>query len=140
MSRSWSALLALVPSAMLCVVGVIHLLPLAGVLGPDRLARLYGLAPVALADPNLLILLRHRAVLFGVLGLLLVYAAFDAALRWPALAAAAASAGAFVWLARAGGAYNAHVGRVVLADVAALACVAVAVAAQLLAAATRRAP
>ena len=139
MSRVWSTLPSVIPSAMLLVVGGIHLLPLPGVLGPDRLARLYGLAPAALADPNLRILLRHRAALFGVLGLLCVYAAFDAALRWPALTVAAASAGAFVWVARAAGGYNAHLGRVVAADVAALACVAVAVAAHLVGAA-RRAP
>jgi hypothetical protein len=52
-------------SVCLFVVGVIHLLPLAGVLGASRLSALYG---IAVAEPNLERLLRHRAVLFGVLG------------------------------------------------------------------------
>ena len=57
----------LVP-AMLILVGLIHLLPLSGVLGSERLASLYGLS---FSEPNLAILMRHRAVLFGLLGVLL---------------------------------------------------------------------
>ena len=49
-------------SAMLTVVAVINLLPLSGVLGTDRLHALYG---VSFDEPNLAILMRHRAVLFG---------------------------------------------------------------------------
>ena len=73
---------------MLIVVGVIHLLPLSGVLGGAQLFSLYG---VPVDDPNLEILMRHRAVLFGLLGVFLVYAAFKPSLgrsaattpRWP---------------------------------------------------------
>ncbi len=61
-------------SAMLVVVGVIHLLPLSGVLGSERLAALYGLS---FNDPDLAILMRHRAVLFGLLGLFFLFAAFN---------------------------------------------------------------
>ena len=53
-------------SAMLLVVAAIHLLPVTGVLGGDKLTALYGLR---FNDPNLFILMRHRAVLFGLLGL-----------------------------------------------------------------------
>jgi hypothetical protein len=59
-------------TAMLTVVGMIHLLPLAGVLGAARLEALYG---VAVDGSDLEILLRHRAVLFGLLGAFLVVAA-----------------------------------------------------------------
>ena len=48
-------------AAALVVVGVIHLLPPAGVLGKAQLETLYG---VPLQDANLVILMRHRAVLF----------------------------------------------------------------------------
>ena len=60
-------------SAMLVVVAVIHLLPLAGVLGGERLASLYG---QDFNEPNLAILMRHRAVLFGLLGAFMLFAAF----------------------------------------------------------------
>ena len=57
----------------LIVVGIIHLLPLTGVAGPGRLQALYG---VAITDPDLVVLMRHRAVLFGILGAYCVLAAF----------------------------------------------------------------
>jgi len=60
-------------SVMLVVVAIIHLLPLPGVLGSERLAALYGLS---FDDPNLQILMRHRAVLFGLLGVFIMIAAF----------------------------------------------------------------
>lgn len=60
-------------SAALLVAALIHLVPLAGVLGGETLARLYGLD---VSEPNLSILMRHRAVLFGVLGVFLALAAF----------------------------------------------------------------
>jgi hypothetical protein len=58
---------------MLVVVGVIHLLPLTGVMGSARLVSLYG---VPIEDPNVEILMRHRALLFSLLGGFMIYAAF----------------------------------------------------------------
>ena len=43
------------PSAALILAGILHLLPLAGVLGPDRLATMYG---ITVDEPNVLILMR----------------------------------------------------------------------------------
>lgn len=54
-----------VDSTMFVVVGLIHLLPLIGVLGSERLAPMYG---VDCSERNLSMLMRHCAVLFGVLG------------------------------------------------------------------------
>ena len=68
-------------SVSLIVTGIIHLLPISGVLGAEKLAMLYG---TALDDPNLAILMRHRSVLFGLLGTLFVVAAFKPALNPPA--------------------------------------------------------
>lgn len=116
----------LLVSAMLLVVGVIHLLPVTGVVSAERLAALYG---VAVDDPNLAILLRHRAVLFGLLGALLVAAAFLPALQPAAFVAGFASVLSFLWLAWATGSYNPLIGRVVVADVVAFGCLVVGAAA-----------
>ena len=119
----WCSRMGRVLSVCLLVVGVIHLLPLAGVVGASRLSALYG---IAVAEPNLELLLRHRAVLFGVLGGLCIAAAFQPALQGVALVAATTSVVSFLLLARAVGGYNAQVGRVVTADWVALAALAIA--------------
>lgn len=105
-------------TAALLLAGIVHLLPVAGVLGGPRLAALYG---VEVADPNLELLLRHRAVLFALLGLLLCAAAFRPALQGPALLAGLASIVSFLALAAMGGDLNPQLSRVFAVDVAALA-------------------
>lgn len=107
---------------MLIIVGIIHLLPLSSVLGSDRLASLYG---VNFDDPNLAILMRHRAVLFGLLGAFLIYAAFKPAFQLAAFFGGFISVLSFLYLAWAVGAYNAQVARVVVADLVALACLVI---------------
>ena len=108
---------------MLIVVGVVHLLPLSGALGAERLGRLYGLS---FADGNLAILMRHRAVLFGMLGLLLVLAAFRPSLQPLAMVAGFISVISFLWLAQSTGSYSPHIERIFNADVIALACLLIA--------------
>lgn len=88
-----------VVGAVLLLAGGVHLLPLLGVLGAARLEQLYG---VHVEDPNLLLLMRHRALLFGLLGTLLVAAAFRPAWQGPALGLAWGSVLGFVALAPAG--------------------------------------
>lgn len=110
-------------SAMLVIVAVIHLLPLQGVLGPERLSALYGLE---VAESNVEILLRHRAVLFGLFGLFFLVAAFRPQLQAGAIVVGFASVVPFLVLAWTVGGYNAQVRRVVVADEVALACLVVA--------------
>ncbi len=59
--------------AMLIFVSLIHLLPGLGVFGGERLLALYGISP---DESNLQILLRHRAVLFAMLGAGLAWSVF----------------------------------------------------------------
>ena len=112
-------------SAMLVVVGIIHLLPLSSVLSAERLTALYGMSS---NEPNLAILMRHRAVLFGILGAFLVFAAFQPRLQALAFVAGFASVTSFLWLAWSVGGYNPQLARVFLADVVALACLAIGAA------------
>ncbi len=108
--------------AMLVVVGIIHLLPLSGILGGPRLVSLYG---IQLNEPNLEILMRHRAVLFGLLGVFMLVAAFKPAYRTTAFVAGFFSVVSFLYLARSVGSYNAQISRVVIADILALICLVV---------------
>lgn len=105
-------------SIALIVVGIIHLLPLSGVLGADRLASLYG---VAFEDPNAVILMRHRAVLFGLLGAYFVAAAFLPSLQISAFIAGFASVVSFLLLAWSVGQYNGSIAKVIAVDLVALA-------------------
>jgi hypothetical protein len=115
-----------VVSIALLVAGVIHLLPLPGLLGAERLASLYGLA---FDDANLVILMRHRAVLFGLLGAFLVVAAFVPGLQPAAFVGGFVSVLSFFWLTWSAGNYNAAIGRVVTADIVALVALVIGAAA-----------
>ena len=106
-----------VVSIALILVGILHLAPLVGVLGPERLAALYG---ITVDEPSLEILMRHRAVLFGILGVFLVLAAFIPKMQATAMAAGFVSLVSFLLLAWSTGSYNANVGKVVTADIAGL--------------------
>lgn len=110
-------------SALFVVVGIIHLLPLSGLAGAAQLTTLYGLD---FSEPNLALLMRHRAALFGLLGALCLFAAFRPRLQPLTLAAAAVSVISFLVLAWDTGQYNAALARVVTADLVALACIIVA--------------
>jgi hypothetical protein len=113
-------------SAMLVIVAIIHLLPLSGVIGSERLASLYG---IPFGEPNIAILMRHRAVLFGLLGLFLLIAAFAPRFQLAAFVIGFVSVVSFLWLASSVGGYNAAIGRVVTADIVALVCLIVGAAA-----------
>jgi hypothetical protein len=96
------------------------------VLGSDRLAAIYGLS---FDQPDVAILMRHRAVLFGLLGAFLLLAAFRPALQSLALVAGFVSVVSFLYLAWSVGNYNPQIGRVFTADVVALVCLVIGAAA-----------
>jgi hypothetical protein len=54
---------------LLLIIGLINVAPIAGLFSKSLLERSYG---ILIADPNLEILLRHRAVLFGIVGSLVL--------------------------------------------------------------------
>ena len=105
--------------AMLLAVGIIHILPLSGVLSAARLFDLYG---ITFDDSNLEILMRHRAVLFGLLGIFLISSAFLPNLQLAALITGFVSVVSFLYLAYSVGGYNDQVNRIVTADKAAIVC------------------
>ena len=102
-----------VSAAALLLVALIHLLPLPGVLGPEMLQRLYGLA---VDTPDLSLLLRHRAVLFGLLGVGMIASVAWPAWRPAAYAAASVSVVSFLVLAALEHPAQPAIHRVVIAD------------------------
>ena len=104
-------------AAALLLAGIINALPLIGVLGAERLQALYAMP---FDDPNLRILMRHRAVLFGLLGGGLIAAAFIPAWRVPMAVAGLLSMVSFIVLAWLEGGGNTAIRRVVMADVIAI--------------------
>lgn len=116
-------------SACLIVAAIIHLLPVSGALGAERLAALYGLS---FDEANIAILMRHRAVMFGILGGCLFLAAFLPSLQLPALVVGLLSTGSFLAIALTEGGYNNEVARVVHADLIASGSLLVGAAALLL--------
>ncbi len=108
---------------LLVLTGLINFVPVVGVEGPGRLRALYG---ISLQDPSLVILMRHRALLFGIVGAFMVYSAFCPDLRVLAIAAGLVSMLGFVVLARATGEANAQVQKVVQVDIVASAALIIA--------------
>ena len=106
-----------VARVLFVVVGLINLTPLVGVLGASQLEALYG-QPVA--DTDLLLLLRHRAVLFGLLGALLISAAIWRELRTAAAVAGFVSMSTFCFLAWPIMAHAAPLQRVFWTDIVAI--------------------
>ena len=111
-------------TGLMLVVAAIHLVPITGFLGPKRLSALYG---IEVDSPDLEILMRHRAVLFGILGTFFGYAAFVPELQPIAFVAAAASLASFFYLAVAVGNYGPPIRKIVVGDVIATICLAAAV-------------
>jgi hypothetical protein len=110
-------------SVALVIVAIIHLLPVTGVLGVQSLTRLYG---GDFSDPNLQILMRHRAVLFGIIGGVMLLGAFRVEYQILALPIGLVSVISFLILSWDVGSYNEAIRRVVLADWIALALLVLA--------------
>jgi hypothetical protein len=109
----------------LIVAGLIHFLPVTGAIGAEQLTRMYALP---FTDSNLLILMRHRAVMLGLLGGFVLYGAIRPAMRGPAIALGTLSLASIVGLAWSIGGYNQALSRVVLADSIAVLCFVLAAA------------
>lgn len=106
---------------LVLVAAAINIAPVLGALAPERMTLLYG---VELDDPNLQILMRHRAVLFGIVGGLLLVAAFHPPLRTLGYAVGFSSMLSFLLIAWLVGGYGAEIQRVVLLDVVGIAALA----------------
>ena len=113
----------IVISSILFILAVIHLLPVAGVLGSDSLTRLYG---ISVSDSNTQILLRHRAVLFAIIGLFLLLSVFKSEYQPIAICMGLISVASFLLLTWLIDGLNSEISRVAKVDWIALVLLIVA--------------
>lgn len=100
----------------LLLVGAVHLLPAVVAVTPSRLPTAYG---VSVDGPDLELLLRHRAVLLGLVGAACIAAAFAPPLRGAVVVGALVSVVSFVVLTAATPGTGSPTGRVARIDVGA---------------------
>jgi len=103
-------------TGLMLVVAAIHFLPISGFFGIERLASLY---EIEIIDGNLEILMRHRAMLFGILGVFLAYAAFNPPIQPIAFIAAFVSVASFFFLSFSVGEFNDAIRKVIIVDIVA---------------------
>lgn len=104
-------------AVLFVAAGVVTAAPAVGAGSAEWIGAAYGLQPL---DDDLALLLRHRAVLFGVLGAGLIVAAVRPRWRPAAVPAGAVAPACFPLPAVAGGPVNAALTRVAAVDVAAV--------------------
>lgn len=110
-------------SGLLLIVGLLNLTPVIVFFLPERTASLYG---IDLAGTELTVLMRHRAILLGLLGAALIYAAFRRDVLVPVIIAAFIGKLAFLFLTYSSPGVNAEIGRVAVFDIVAVVLLAVA--------------
>jgi len=108
----------------LVVVGLINFTPVLAMFSTTKLERAYA---VRLPSKDLQLLMRHRALLFGVVGGFVLCSVFLPVFQVAAMVMAAISMAGFVVLAAQIGGTNTALRRVVLADLVGLAVLLVAV-------------
>jgi hypothetical protein len=108
---------------LLVIVGLVNVAPVIGVLGPESLGRLYGFAG---PEGDLLILMRHRALLFGIVGAFILCSAFKQRLQPAAMLMAAVSMLGYMLLVFLADEPGAKLYRVALIDL--IACVPLLIA------------
>ena len=98
----------------LVVVGLINLAPVVGVISAQKLESAYS---VTLAGNDLAILMRHRALLFGILGAFILYSAFVPFYQSAAMIMGGVSMIGFALLVFGTGDYNEAIGKVLFIDI-----------------------
>jgi hypothetical protein len=102
-----------IAAVILFIVGAINLLPMIVFFDATKTAKLYGLP---IEGESLVILMRHRAVLLGLVGFALIAAALKPEFRILAIAMALISKLAFIFLTFTHSNYSAEIRQVAFID------------------------
>lgn len=101
-------------TVLLLLIGLVNFAPVMGLLGAARLDSLYGFGTL---EGDLLTLMQHRALLFGILGGFILCAAFKRHLQPAAMLLALVSMAGFIVLVGIADAPGAALKKVALVDV-----------------------
>jgi len=107
----------------LIIVGLINCAPVLGVLSAQNLENAYS---ISLASNDLIILMRHRALLFGVLGGFILYSVFFPSYQGAAMIMAMVSMVSFIALVYLVGGYNDSIYKVLVVDIIGIVFLAIA--------------
>jgi hypothetical protein len=109
-------------TVLLAGAGLLNIYPLVGVLSADHLTGLYG---NNFEPPDIQTLMRHRAVMLGLIGGLMLFAAFRSSLQLLAATVGLVSMSSFVFLAYSSGEIGPEINKVAIADIAGAVAVAI---------------
>lgn len=104
-------------SSCLIIAGLINFFPVLGVFSTTVLSNAYGIPE---PQGNLAILLQHRALLFGILGAIIIASVFKKHLQTTAVLAGLVSTIGFIGIAVMAGSYGDKIQSVIVADVVAV--------------------
>jgi len=116
-------------SVLIIIAGLINLAPLIGILSRAKLGALYRLSDIS---PDLEILLRHRALMFGLIGGFMLYGPFRPNLWWPVITIGLISMAGFIVLAGHIGAYGPEIKKIMIIDAIGIAALVIAAGLHLL--------
>ena len=108
---------------MIFIVGLINFLPVLGLFSVAQLSQAYG---IEFNSNELEVLMRHRALLFGILGGFVFYSLFKPSLRAPALVMTGVSMIGFLLLGWIVGDVNDELIKIAVVDVVGIFCLMVA--------------
>jgi hypothetical protein len=112
-----------VATVLIVAVGLVQAAPIVGAVASDFDA-FYGVSVAD--DPNLLILLRSRAVYYGIVGIFLLYAVWRRQYLGPAMLLAGTGLGSYALHAVLEPDHNGKLGALIVIDLVAVACLVIA--------------
>ena len=114
--------LNIIISMLLIIVGLINFLPVIGVFSAEKISVAYS---INLTSNDLKILMRHRALLFGLVGGFILYSVFKPSYQAAAIVMSAISMLGFLYLVWAVGDYNTSIFKIAIIDWAGIVCLAI---------------
>jgi hypothetical protein len=109
---------------LLLVVGIINFIPVFGIISSLKISQAYS---INMASNDINILMRHRALLFGIIGGFIFYSIYRPKFQPAAMLMAAISMSGFLLILYLEGGYNDALFKVAIVDICGLVCLLILV-------------